>query len=145
LLKYFKKILGERKYMEIMVSSAFGLEAVVKREMIKLGLENPKAIDGKVRAIGTMEDVMRLNVCLRSGDRVLIKLAEFRAVTFEELFQNVKQIPFENYIKSDAKILMDGNSVKSILGAIKVSGGVIKKSIVDRLSGYYKCELKEDG
>ena len=131
--------------MEIMVSSAFGLEAVVKREMIKLGLENPKAIDGKVRAVGTMEDVMRLNVCLRSGDRVLIKLAEFRAVTFEELFQNVKQIPFENYIKSDAKILMDGNSVKSILGAIKVSGGVIKKSIVDRLSGYYKCELKEDG
>ena len=63
--------------MEIMVSSAFGLEAVVKREMIKLGLENPKAIDGKVRAIGTMEDVMRLNVCLRSGDRVLINLQNF--------------------------------------------------------------------
>ena len=131
--------------MEIMVSSAFGLEAVVKREMEKLGLENPKAIDGKVRAVGTWEDVMRLNIALRSGDRVLIKLAELKAVTFEELFENVKKIPFEKYIKRDARILMDGNSVKSTLGAIKVSGGVIKKSIIDRLAKYYNSELDESG
>ena len=131
--------------MEIMVSSAFGLEAVVKREMEKLGLENPKAIDGKVRAVGTWEDVMRLNIALRSGDRVLIKLAEFKAVTFEELFENVKKIPFEKYIKRDARILMDGNSVKSMLSAIKVSGGVIKKSIIDRLAKYYNSELDESG
>ncbi len=131
--------------MEIMVSSAFGLEAVVKREMEKLGLENPKAIDGKVRANGTIEDVMRLNIALRSGDRVLIKLAEFKAESFDELFENVKRIPFENFIKKDARILMDGNCVKSKLGAIKVSGGVIKKSIVDRLSKFYKSELDESG
>ena len=131
--------------MEIMVSSAFGLEAVVKREIEKLGLAEPKAIDGKVRVTGTMEDVMRLNVALRSGDRVLIKLAEFKAVTFDELFENVKKIPFEKYIKKDARILMDGNSVKSTLGAIKVSGGVIKKSIVDRLSKHYNSSLDESG
>lgn len=131
--------------MEIMVSSAFGLEAVVKREMEKLGLENPKAIDGKVRANGTMEDVVRLNMALRSGDRVLIKLAEFKALTFDELYEGVKEIPFEQFIKSDAKILMDGNCVKSTLGAIKVSGGVIKKSIVDRLSKHYKTALSEEG
>lgn len=131
--------------MEIMVSSAFGLEAVVKREMEKLGLENPKAIDGKVRATGSLKDVYRLNIALRSGDRVLIKLAEFKATTFEELFQNVAKIPFENYIKKTARILMDGNSVKSQLGAIKVSGGVIKKSIVERLSAYYNSELDESG
>lgn len=131
--------------MEIMVSSAFGLEAVVKREMERLGLESPKAIDGKVRANGSMEDVIRLNMALRSGDRVLIKLAEFKAVTFDELYEGVKKVPFEDFIKPDAKILMDGNCVKSVLGAIKVSGGVIKKSVVDRLSKHYKTELKEEG
>ena len=88
--------------MEIMVSSAFGLEAVVKREMEKLGLNNPRAIDGKVRANGDFADVMRLNMALRSGDRVLIKLAEFKATTFDELFEGVKKIPFEEYIKKDA-------------------------------------------
>lgn len=131
--------------MEILVTSAFGLEAVVKRELEKMGFLNPKAIDGKVHIEGSMKDVMRLNVSLRAGDRVLIKLAEFKATDFDTLYNQTYKIPFENYIKSTSAVRMDGNCVKSKLGAIKVSGGIIKKSIMDRLSKHYNCFMYEKG
>lgn len=131
--------------MELLISSAFGLEAVVKRECEKLGLSNPKAYDGKVHVEGTLEDAVRLNVNLRSGDRVLIKLAEFKALTFDDLFNGVKKIEFEKYIPVDAKVLMDGNCVKSKLGAIKACGGVVKRAIVDRLTAHYNACMLETG
>lgn len=131
--------------MEILVTSAFGLEAVVKRELEKLGYENPKAIDGKVHVSGGLKDVARLNINLRAGDRVLLKLAEFKALSFDELFDQTAKIPFEKYIKEDAKVRMDGNCVKSKLGAIKTSGGIIKKSIMQRLSRVYGEFLYETG
>lgn len=131
--------------MEILVTSAFGLEAVVKRELEKLGYENPKAINGKVHITGDLKDVACLNVNLRAGDRVLLKLAEFSAVTFDQLFNETAKIPFEKYIKKDAKVRMDGNCVKSKLGAIKTSGGIIKKSIMQRLSRVYNEFLYETG
>ncbi len=131
--------------MDILVTSAFGLEAVVKRELERLGYSNPKAINGKVAVCGTMEDVCRLNVNLRSADRVLIKLAEFRATTFEELFNQTAKVSWHNYIKHDAKVLMDGNCVKSTLGAIKASGGIIKKCIMQNLEKHYGSFCYEKG
>ncbi len=131
--------------MEILVTAAFGLEAVVKRELEKLGFLNAKAINGKVHVNGSMQDVAKLNINLRSADRVLIKLAEFKATTFEELFNKTKEVPWHKYISSDAKVLMDGNCVKSTLGAIKVSGGVIKKSIMTELGEHYNTFLYETG
>ena len=131
--------------MEILVTASFGLEAVVKRELEKMGYENPKAIDGKVHVSGEMRDVMRINMSTRVGDRVLLKLAEFKATTFDMLYNGISKIPFERYIKKDSKVFMDGNCVKSKLGAIKTSGGIIKKAIMERLSNYYGEFLYETG
>lgn len=131
--------------MEILVTTAFGLEAVLKRELEKFGFENPKAFDGKVHIEGNIKDIAFLNVNLRTADRVLLKLAEFKATTFDELFNEVSKIPFENYIKSDAQVKMDGNCVKSTLGAIKTSGGIIKKAVMKRLEKFYNSPMNETG
>lgn len=136
-------IKGEK--MEILVTASFGLEAVVKRELEKMGYQNPKAIDGKVHFSGDMKDLMKVNMSCRAGDRVLLKLAEFKALSFDELFNQISKIPFEKYIKKDAKVRMDGNCVKSKLGAIKTTGGVIKKAIMQRLSRVYGEFLYEQG
>ena len=72
--------------MEILATTSFGLEAVLKRELEKLGYSNPKAYDGKVHIQGNLKDIARLNINLRTADRVLLKLAEFKATTFDELF-----------------------------------------------------------
>lgn len=131
--------------MEILATTSFGLEAVLKRELEKLGYSNPKAYDGKVHIQGNLKDIARLNINLRTADRVLLKLAEFKATTFDELFDNVSKIPFENYIKADANVKMDGNCVKSTLGAIKTSGSIIKKAVMKRLENFYHCTLNETG
>lgn len=131
--------------MEILVTTAFGLEAVLKRELEKFGFENPKAFDGKVHIEGNIKDIAFLNVNLRTADRVLLKLAEFKATTFDELFNGISKIPFENYIKNDAQVKMDGNCVKSTLGAIKTSGGIIKKAVMKRLEKFYNSPMNETG
>lgn len=131
--------------MEILATTAFGLEAVLKRELEKLGYENPKAFDGKVHIQGNIKDIARLNVNLRTADRILLKLAEFKATTFDELFDGISKIPFENYISKNAEVKMDGNCVKSTLGAIKASGSIIKKAVMKRLEKFYKCPLDETG
>lgn len=131
--------------MEILVTTAFGLESVLKRELEKFGFENPKAFDGKVHIEGNIKDIAFLNVNLRTADRVLLKLAEFKATTFDELFNGISKIPFENYIKNDAQVKMDGNCVKSTLGAIKTSGGIIKKAVMKRLEKFYNSPMNETG
>lgn len=131
--------------MEILITTSFGLEAVLKRELEKFGYENPKAYDGKVHINGNIKDIAFLNVNLRTADRVLLKLSEFKATTFDELFDGVSKIPFENYIKKDAIVRMNGNCVKSTLGAIKASGSIIKKAVMKRLEHFYKSSLPETG
>lgn len=119
--------------MQLYVPAAAGLEAVVKRQLKKLGYEDTKAINGRISLSGEWEDVARLNVFLRSGERVLMLLSSFKAETFDELFDGVYAIPWEEYLSPHAKILMNGKSVLSKLAAIKASGAVTKKAIVKRL------------
>ena len=124
--------------MEILIPAASGLEQTVKRQLFKLGYEKTPADNGRVSLSGDWQDIARLNVFLRSGERVLLKLAEFPAKTFDELFDGVYAIEWENYLTLDSQILMDGKSVQSTLAAIKVSGGVCKKAIIRRLSDKLK-------
>lgn len=124
--------------MEILIPVASGLEQTVKRQLNTLGYEKAPAENGRISLSGDFLDVARLNVFLRSGERVLIKLKEFPATTFDELFDGVYSIPWENYLSLDSKILMDGKSVQSALAAIKASGGVAKKAIIRRLSDKLK-------
>ena len=120
--------------MKLLIPVTFGLEQVTKRQLAQLGYTKAPANNGRLELDGEWQDVARLNVFLRSGERVLIRLAHFHAVTFDELYDGFYNIPWENYLTVDSKILMDGKCVQSTLAAIKVSGGVAKKAIIKRLS-----------
>ena len=120
--------------MELLIPVAFGQEQTTKRQLVSLGYEKAPAENGRIELLGDWQDIARLNIFLRSGERVLIRLARFRAVTFDELYEGVYSIPWENYLTLDSQILMDGKSVQSTLAAIKATGGVAKKAIIRRLS-----------
>ncbi len=120
--------------MKLLIPVAAGLEQITKRQLFALGYEKAPADNGRIELEGDWQDVARLNVLLRSGERVLIVLNKFRATTFDELYEGVYSIPWENWLTMDSKILMDGKSVQSTLAAIKASGGVAKKAIISRLA-----------
>lgn len=119
--------------MKLSVPVASGIEASVKRQLKQLGYGDCPALQGRIRLEGDWQDVARLNVKLRAGERVLIELAEFPAPDFDALFEGVRAIPWEEYLGAHSRILMDGKCVESRLMAVKASGGVAKKAIVERL------------
>ena len=92
---------------ELIAPCHFGLEAVLKREILDLGYEISQVEDGRVTFYGDAEAVCRANVFLRTAERILIKAGSFKAVTFDELFEKTKQIPWEHYIPRDGKVLGD--------------------------------------
>ena len=120
--------------MKLLIPVAFGLEQTTKRQLFSLGFEKAPAENGRIEVDGDWNDVARLNLFLRSGERVLIRLAKFPARTFDELYEGVYAIAWEDWLTVESKILMDGKSVQSELGAIKACGGVAKKAIIRRLS-----------
>lgn len=122
------------EFMKLLIPVASGLEQITKRQLFSLGYEKAPADNGRIELEGDFSDVARLNVFLRSGERVLIVLSRFTATTFDELYEGVYAIPWEDWLTVDSKILMDGKSVQSTLGAIKASGGVAKKAIIRRLA-----------
>ncbi len=121
-------------YMKLLIPVAAGLEQITKRQLFALGYEKAPADNGRIEVEGGWEDIARLNVFLRSGERVLILLKRFPALTFDELYEGVYSIPWEEWLTMDSQILMDGKSVQSTLAAIKAAGGVAKKAIIARLS-----------
>lgn len=131
-----------RFVMELLIPVAFGQEQIVKRQLFSLGYDKAPATNGRIELSGEWQDIARLNIFLRSGERVLIRLARFRALTFDDLYEGVYNIPWENYLTLDSKILMDGKSVQSTLIAIKASGGVAKKAVIRRLSDKIKTGRK---
>ena len=120
--------------MKLLIPVAFGLEQATKRQLFSLGFEKAPAENGRIEVDGDWNAVAKLNLFLRSGERVLIRLAKFPARTFDELYEGIYALPWEEYLTMDSKILMDGKSVQSTLAAVKVSGGVAKKAVIRRLS-----------
>lgn len=125
---------------ELIATATFGIEAVVKRELQNLGFKIVKSEDGKITYTGDERTIVRSNLWLRSADRVLLKMGEFRAVTFEELFQQIKGIRWENLIPADGKFTVTGTSVKSALHSVPACQSIGKKAIVERLKEYYGLE-----
>jgi len=117
---------------------AFGLEAITKRELIGLGMENVRVEDGKVRFSGEEYDIAKANLWLRTADRVLLEVGEFKALSFTELFDKTREIPWEEYIPEDGNFTVDGSSVKSKLFSISDSQSIVEKAIVERLKENYK-------
>lgn len=126
-----------RKF-ELIAPCHFGLEAVLKKEIIELGYEILQVEDGRVLFAGDAEAVCRANLCLRTAERVLIKIGSFPAVTFEELFQGTKELPWEDYIPKDGKFwVAKAASVKSRLFSPSDIQSIMKKAMVERLKDVY--------
>lgn len=126
--------------LELIATATFGLEAVVKREIQNLGYKILKTEDGKVTYLGDERAVARSNLWLRSADRVLLKMAEFKAVEFEELFQQTKAVSWEELIPVDGKFTVNCTSVKSKLRSVPACQSIVKKAIVEKLKEFYGQE-----
>lgn len=135
------------KTYELVVPCHFGLEAVLKREIYDLGYEIEKVEDGRITFIGDEEAICRANIFLRTAERVLIQVGRFHATTFEELFQGIKALPWEDYIPEDGKFwVKKASSIKSKLFSPSDIQSIAKKAMVERLKGVYKTEwFKEEG
>ena len=133
--------------IELMAPCHFGLESVLKKEIINLGYDVSLVEDGRVTFIGDEEAICRANIGLRTAERVLIKLGSFHAETFEELFQGTKAIPWEDYIPLNGKFwVTKAASVKSALFSPSDIQSIMKKAMVDRMSQTYKLShFPEDG
>lgn len=132
--------------MKISVTTASGVEAVTKREIYKLlGLDAP-AINGRLCFDGGWEEIAKCNMHLRTANRVGIILGEFNAETFDELFDGIKAIAFEEFIPVDGKIIVTAKNVLSKLFAISATQSISKKAICERLTSKYKVSsLPESG
>ncbi|MDD4583053.1 MAG: class I SAM-dependent RNA methyltransferase [Eubacteriales bacterium] len=126
--------------LELVATATFGLEAVVKREIEGLGYNILKVEDGKITYLGDERAVARSNLWLRSADRILISMGEFTAVTFEDLFQQTKAIPWEEWIPLDGKFSVNGTSVKSTLFSVSDCQAIVKKAIVEKLKETYSVD-----
>lgn len=133
--------------MELIAPCHFGLEAVLKREIIDIGYEIAEVEDGRVTFYGDWEAVCRANIFLRTAERVLLKVGNFHAVTFEELFEKTKVLPWERYIPKNGKFwVAKAASVKSKLYSPSDIQSIMKKAMVNRLSEHYHIEwFAEDG
>ena len=133
--------------MEWIAPCHFGLESVLKREIQDLGYEIVQVEDGRVTFRGGMDAVCRANIFLRTAERILLKAGCFRAVTFEELFQRTKDIPWERYIPENGRFwVTKAASVKSRLFSPSDIQSVMKKAMVERMKSVYHTEwFTEDG
>ena len=133
--------------IEMIAPCHFGLEAVLKREILDLGYEISSVEDGRVTFQGDAEAVCRANIFLRTAERVLLKVGSFQAVSFEELFEKTKALPWEAYIPKDGKFwVTKASSVKSRLFSPSDIQSVMKKAMVRRLQEHYHMEwFPEDG
>lgn len=129
------------KKMEWIAPCHFGLESVLKREIRDLGYEISQVEDGRVTFVGGMDAVCRANIFLRTAERILLKAGSFRAVTFEELFERTKEIPWEAYIPENGKFwVTKAASVKSRLFSPSDIQSIMKKAMVERLKEKYHTQ-----
>ena len=149
-IRYDRRIVYKEKNMktyELVVPCHFGMEAVTKREIYDLGYEITRVEDGRITFEGDAEAICRANVFLRTAERVMLLVGRFKATTFEELFQGIKALPWEEYIPQDGKFwVKKASSIKSKLFSPSDIQSIAKKAMVERLKGVYKTEwFKEDG
>jgi putative N6-adenine-specific DNA methylase len=135
------------KTFECIAPCHFGLEAVLKREIIELGYEITSVEDGRVTFIGDAEAVCRANVFLRTAERILIKVGQFHAETFDELFEGTKALSWEEYLPQNAKFwVAKAASVKSKLFSPSDIQSIMKKAMVERMRKVYRVNwFPEDG
>lgn len=131
------------KKIDLIATTAFGIEAVTKRELEALGFEDLKVMDGRVDFKGYLRDIPKANIWLRTADRLLIKMGEFKALSFDELFEKTKALPWDEWIPEDGNFIIEGKSVRSKLYSISDSQRIVEKAIVEKLKTKYKSDWFE--
>lgn len=131
--------------MEFIAPCHFGLEAVLKREITDLGYEIVSVEDGRVTFRGGAEALVRANIFIRTAERIMLKVGSFQAVTFDELFEGTKALPWEEMIPTDGKFwVTKATTNKSKLFSGSDIQSIVKKAIVDRLKGIYHINWFEE-
>ncbi len=136
---------GMKDTFTIIVPTAFGIESVTKKELKKLGYD-AKAQDGRVIFEGGLEDIVRANLWIRTGNRVMIKMAEFDAYDFDTLFDKTFEVEWAEFLTKDATFPVELSSVKSKLSSVPACQSIVKKAIVEKMKKRYRIEhFPEDG
>ena len=129
---------------KLTANAAFGIESLVSFELKKLGFSDVSVDNGRVNFSGGPEEIVKANLWLRCSDRVLIRMGEFKALDFEELFQGTLAIEWENIIPLNGKIHVTGKSVKSKLFSVPDCQAIVKKAIVESMKRKYNQEWFEE-
>ncbi|MNH76017.1 Ribosomal RNA large subunit methyltransferase K/L [compost metagenome] len=132
------------RQLELIATAPMGLESIVARELKDLGYEDVRVENGRVNFTGDFIDICRCNLWLRTSDRVLVKLGEFTAVTFDELFEGTKALPWQDWIPAHGEFPVEGRSHKSQLSSVPACQGIVKKAIVEKLKETYHTEWFEE-
>jgi putative N6-adenine-specific DNA methylase len=130
--------------IELIATATFGLEAVVAREVKNLGYEAIRTENARISFLADESAIPRCNLWLRSADRVLVKVGEFTALSYEELFQGTKALPWEEWLPEDACFPVEGKSVHSRLFSVPDCQSIVKKAIVERLKQRYRTQWFEE-
>lgn len=130
--------------IELIATCAFGLESIVELELKQLGYTNLKVHNGGVTFKADNSAISRCNLWLRTADRILVKIGEFPAKSFTELFENTRSLPWEEWIPKDAQFPVEGKSVKSQLFSVPDCQAIVKKAVVERLKTKYHCQWFEE-
>ncbi|MCX7615507.1 MAG: class I SAM-dependent RNA methyltransferase [Clostridiales bacterium] len=130
--------------LEMCTPCLFGLESIVGDELKRLNMQNVRVENGRVLFFGKEEDIARANIRLRTAERVLLKIGEFKASTFNELFEGTKALSWENYIPKDGAFPVKGHSLNSKLESIPDCQSIIKKAVVERLKSKYGIQWFEE-
>lgn len=126
--------------LRLIATAPMGLEAVVARELKGLGYEQQIVENGRVWFLGDENAVCRANLWLRTADRVLVEMAEFSATTFDELFEGVRAIAWDEWIPEDGHFIIEGRSHNSQLSSVPACQKITEKAVVERLKQRYPAE-----
>lgn len=130
--------------IELIATAAFGLEAIVADEVRALGYTEVKVDNGRVTFVADEFGICRANLWLRSADRVLVKMGEFQATTFDELFDQTKALPWPEWLPKDAEFPVSGRSVKSQLSSVPACQSIVKKAVVGKMEEHYGAAWFEE-
>ncbi len=132
--------------IQLIATAPMGLEAIVARELKELGYEDTQVENGRVTFTGVPADICRTNIWLRTADRVLVKMGEFEATTFDELFEGTKALDWPDWIPGNGEFPVEGRSHKSQLSSVPACQKIVKKAIVEKMKERYSTEwFPEDG
>lgn len=130
--------------VELIATATFGLESVVAEEVKALGYDQVQVENGRVNFTADISAIARTNLWLRTADRVRLKIGEFKATTFDELFEKTKALPWSDWITEDATFPVEGKSVKSTLYSVPDCQAIVKKAVVESLKKTYKTDWFEE-